>query len=203
MNCHYHFIVAQHIVDGLKLAFRSAQQTHDSQLILVASENPGSSLAFGFVTEENYAGLAGLLHYNADDLVVSIEYGEQSLPVVFANSSGRFKRPYAELLDSARFEADEETHVAVVLEYDRLEQDLPPMYSVDTLSCFWEIRDLLRPRHVDTCRYLADRLENESPRFHGLQLYTRHRDNVDNMWLRIEQIRQFSGICTNAPPIQL
>ena len=96
------------------------------------------------MVDENYAGVSGLLRYNVEDLAVRVEEGGRSLSVRFSQRVEQLpRRTYGELLDTVRFQTAEEIEVSVIVEYGRLRQDLPPMYEHDTLTCFWEVRDVL------------------------------------------------------------
>ncbi|HSI86212.1 MAG: hypothetical protein ACAI35_22185 [Candidatus Methylacidiphilales bacterium] len=196
MSCHYRYLITQHPVDGVKLGFRTVDPDAEPPLFLVVSGQSGTTVSFGCIIPEDYLGISGLLRYDPNELLLPLRDRGRVYPVIFPNTSANFGRPYAELLDSFRFTMPEGAKVTVILEYERIADDLPPMYPHDEVICTWEVRDYLSPEHLRHFGYLAERLDNESPSFYGLHLYTRQQGNLQQLQERVTTIRQLSGICS-------
>ncbi|HMZ81044.1 MAG TPA: hypothetical protein PLL06_15180, partial [Acidobacteriota bacterium] len=77
---------------------------------------------------------------------------------------------------------------------ERLEVDLPPLGPDDQVTCFWEVRDLVTESQTQNFSYLAERIENERPRFEGLRFYTREPGNLQLLEDRKELIESTAGL---------
>ena len=198
MSCHFHFLVARHPADAIKVLMHAtpAGQRED-ELLLVASPEPQCALSLGLPALPSGGGLAGLLQEDVGGLVVPLRETGTRFYAVFPSAAEAGRRSYSELLDLARFQLSSPVPVKVVVEYARLRADLPPMYAEDELTCFWEVRDLLADEDSAAFAFLAERVENELPRFHGLRLYTRHQGPPGGLDERALSIAGLSGLCAD------
>ncbi len=173
MSCTYDFIVTRHTVDGIKLGVRSSGPVADMPLVLVATQDPGSAISFGCVIDEDYSGLGGLLHYTPEDLGIELEHNGSAGLVIFPSVTRNGQRPYGELLDSLRNPLARLGRVRIVMNYHHLAQDLPPLAPDDTVTLFWEIRDLLDEPALHALKIIRRQMDAETFEFRGMRFYTR------------------------------
>lgn len=175
MSKPFHVLITNHPIDGVKLALRTNGAGHsgDQRLILVTGGGVNTALSFGYVLPPEYTGLGGLLRYPANSLAVEVEDGAHQAQVVFPSPSSGHLDDYAELLDRLRSEFSEWKEVFLIIEYQRVLADLPPLGKDDLVTCAWEARDLLTETVASSLQYVGDRIENDGAKFRGLQLYTR------------------------------
>ncbi|PTY01527.1 hypothetical protein DB346_12300 [Verrucomicrobia bacterium LW23] len=203
MSCQYRYLITKHPTDGIKLAFRTVPPDEEPPLFLVLSGQSGGTVSFGCVIPDDYLGISGLLRCDPEVLLLPLRDRGRIYPVIFSNTAAHYGRPYAELLDSFRYTMPEGKRVTVILEYERLADDLPPMYPMDEVIATWEVRDYLAPEQLNHFGYLAERVDNESPTFYGLHLYTRQQGNLHQLNERATTIRQLSGICSIRPVVSI
>ncbi len=175
MSKPFHVLITNHPIDGVKLALRTNGSGHsgDQRLILVTGGGVNTALSFGYVLPAEYTGLGGLLRYPANSLAVEVEDGEHQAQVVFPSPSSGHLDDYAELLDRLRSDFGDWKEVFLIIEYQRILADLPPLRPDDQVTCAWEARDLLTDAVANALQYVGDRIENDGAKFRGLQLYTR------------------------------
>lgn len=157
-----HFFLVKHPLDGLRLALQLGRLEHLTVIGL-----PLSSLGL------NSPGSAG--HS------LSGRRGEVEVRCLDAAAG-----PHADLLAYSR--RDDDSRQGVVLLYQRLLQDLPPLQPGDQLDCFWEVEDVLRAADLECFEELRQQLTPHPQMFEGLSLYARQAGRNEQWRPRAQEL---------------
>lgn len=190
MNAAYHFSIVRHPADVLKLLKQLPREENDRQpLVLFASGGNGVGLQFGYLIPAEYMGILGLLQFDPASTIVPLVLGEARMQVVFPPTGLDRTAGQSAILDQLRPSLTQFGRVEVVLELDRLRQDLPPMEVEDSVRIFWEMRDHLGAEDLERFEYLTERVENEGAAFSGFQFYSRGSSNGDLTLVRRKEVQ--------------
>lgn len=138
--------VVKHSLDGLRLALSLEPP---SQVLLVGQSLAGAAL----LSQQGVVRNSG---------PASARWGETLVSVLEP-----LQGPYADLLDELR---QRPGPIRVVLLYQRLREDLPPLDKGDRVRCFWEIRDDPENLALD---WLGRQVESANCTLDELCLYSR------------------------------
>jgi hypothetical protein len=199
----YNILIVKHPVDGLKLAMKTSTQKGKSELIIMTSGGAAAALYFGYETPPSYVGLSAAFQYNIKALISTVEAHGSSYQVLLPTAHSLHSLSHAEYLDRFRNQPKEYRSVTIILDYTRLEQDLPPLTAGDNLACFWEVKDHLTQETVNNFSYLTERLEQDKPMFHGLHFYGRQKSDKEIWAKRKEEISASLGIQSPYDMIEL
>ncbi|HMW01351.1 MAG TPA: hypothetical protein PLB18_01460 [Acidobacteriota bacterium] len=189
----FSIFIIRHAVDGALLAMRRAPQS-GSTLVVLTIGSPDLVALLGATPSRLSPTLADFLTETGTSRLPVITNGAQKVSILFPHSAATTGTPQAELLDRLRTQADPWEQISLVLPYERLEVDLPPLGPDDQVTCFWEVRDLVTESQTQNFSYLAERIENERPRFEGLRFYTREPGNLQLLEDRKELIESTAGL---------
>jgi len=190
MNVDYHFSIVRHPADALKLLSRVGREDDDRQpLVLFASGGNSVALQFGYLIPAEYTGILGLLQFDPASTIVPLVVHERRMQVVFPPMSLDRGAGQSAILDRLRPSLTQFDRVEVVLELERLRQDLPPMETGDSVRIFWEMRDHLSAEDLELFSYLTERMENEGSAFDGLQFYSRRSSAGDLVSIRQKELQ--------------
>jgi hypothetical protein len=198
MSARYNIVVTKHPLDGLLLSFNQIKDSDPGELIISVSGGEGTAVACGYTIPSTFMGLTGLLFFKPETHIVKVTYQKRFFQVVFSTSQPHNVQGNAELLDHLREVLKDFSQVTLIIEYSRLEADMPPLSSDDKVICFWETRDLLTDSNRAHFQYLTERIENEGPKFQGLHFYKRTDGTTTETNSRLKEIQEL--VPTGTPP---
>lgn len=172
MIASYNFFVCRHPIDGLRLAMRAFNPSVEKRLVLVTRHSSTSAMFFGHWCPKDYYGLPGLLRFDVEQLAVkNVEEGKKT-HIVFSNAeSESFSN--SELLDRLRLRLATWQSVNVLLDYESLPRDLPPLRSSDSILCMWHVRDQMDESCINALRIARIQSDISGSKLSGPALYTR------------------------------
>jgi len=165
-------IICRHSIDGLRLALQTFSPESTRRLALLTRDHSSAPLFLGHYCPPDYAGLAGLFQYDPETLSVKRSDKDKFVHIMFP-ASAESNLPCSEVLDRLRIRLANWGSVNVVLFYNHLTEDLPPMSESDQLVCLWEVRDTPSEKDLQIFSYLKERVKKEKPKFLGLKIYGR------------------------------
>jgi hypothetical protein len=157
VSCKYRFLVGRH---GLDLLALSQRQTHSVVVVTGCTQ-----------AQRAWLGADGPSRISADDVTTWKQPGNDQAEFVFADGQA-----FGEILERVRGRWPGQ-QVCVLVAYDRLQQDLPPLTADDEIQCFWDVREQLQVDHFDYFKYLSQRTQLEECRFAPVCLYIRGNDS--------------------------
>lgn len=168
--------IANHPIDALHLIVRAMGPEESQRRVFLPGADHLTASLLGIKMPWPDPGLLGLDQPVAVPQEIILE--GKRLHLVFP-SPHYPASPCAEALDRFRLFSETWMPTTVVVRYDRLQVDLPPMSDSDEVTLCWEVRDLLSESHISQLDYLIERLEIEAPRLTGLVLYARTTMNLE------------------------
>lgn len=155
MSCKYRFLVGRHGLDLLALSHRET-----SAVVVVTGCTR---------TQRAWLGADQPSSLSEKDLVTWKRPGHQT-EFVFADG-----QPFGEILERLRGRWSDQ-QVCVLVSYDRLQLDLPPLTPEDEIQCFWDVREQLQVPQFEYFKYVSQRTQQEECRFSPVRLYVRGDD---------------------------
>lgn len=188
MIASYNFFVCRHPIDGLRLAMRAFPTSAEKRLVLVARHSSTSAMFFGHWCPNDYYGLPGLLRFDVEQLAVkNVEEGKKT-HIVFSNvESESFSN--SELLDRLRLRLATWQSVNVLVDYESLGRDLPPLRASDSVFCLWHIRDQMDEACFGGLRAARAQADASGCKFVGPALYTRTGIDEESAFAAFEKIK--------------
>lgn len=193
MTTTYNFLICKHPIDGLRLALRLFSASQERRLVLVARHSSTSAMYFGHWCPPDYYGLPGLLRFDVEQLSVKMAEDGKKTHVVFSNPESELFSN-SELLDRLRLRLASWAPVNVLLDYELLARDLPPVLEGDSLLCAWHIRDAMDEASLEGLKAARAAAESAGCKFVGPALYARTGIQEDQCQ------KLFESVKTELPP---
>lgn len=196
MSVPYTFIISRHSVDAVNLSLKLFPESAKRRLSMITRDSTVAPHFLGHSCPAEYAGLSGLFQYDVEALAIKKPQGDRPVYLIYP-SNKESTLPQAELLDRLRVRLTSWDTVNVILSFDHIATDLPPLQPTDQVIFIWEVRDTPGAEHVERMNYLAERIAVEKPKYRGVQFYGRSgapADAVEAARLQIESLRPSSEI---------
>ncbi len=168
----FNFFICKHPIDGMRLAIRTFPAEVEKRLVLLPRDAGASSLFLGHWCQPDYTGLPGLLRFDVEQLAVLTTQEGLKTHIVLSNPALE-QSPFSELLDRLRLRLSTWQTINVVLFYNAVPHDLPPLRETDSVLCAWNIHDAMDDETLESLRMIRERVQEAGCKFVGPALYTR------------------------------
>lgn len=197
------FLLGKHPMDLLRIAVKTVPEGPTPPVICMTEGRSMATMALGIRSANEYPGLAGIPALGYQRLTRRVTCDGRDADVIFPAGIQFDSHSRGELIDRMRASLGDGAGVTVLIDPERIANDLPPLNEGDTVECYWEIRDPLDSSAINAFSALRSRLDHQPSRFLGIKLYTREADAAANGEGMAHEIAQASGLTDGGPVLVL